>query len=234
MTTKGIIQTTDYERMQQLDRAAVKAPVYATALRLTAEMVAERVADAAAFHYVLGVVGNIVTGSKNWVAFKKLLFMGPDNGEVLPFPQAIDFGTVPAVAVRAGISGRFSRFAAHCKIQPGYTPNIGIDLGIVSAGKPEIDLDTVQPVIRLVRRPEGVFIDWSWDGLAGVVDTIELAVDRSDGKGDVFLAIDSTPGNLDTFPVPAALARWTYKAIWRVGEVQVGLWSNPVSTVVGG
>ena len=57
---------------------------------------------------------------------------------------------------------------------------------------------------------------------------------RGDGKGFITLASDSTPGYNDTQPIPAAPAKWTYKAIYRVGDAQVGLWSNPVSIMVGG
>jgi hypothetical protein len=39
---------------------------------------------------------------------------------------------------------------------------------------------------------------------------------------------------VDTAPFPAAPTKWTYKAIYRVNDAQVGLWSNPVSITVGG
>jgi hypothetical protein len=48
----------------------------------------------------------------------------------------------------------------------------------------------------------------------------------------MLLAIDSTPGYTDTTPLPATPAKWIYKAIYRVGDAQVGLWSNPVSIIV--
>jgi hypothetical protein len=31
---------------------------------------------------------------------------------------------------------------------------------------------------------------------------------------------------------PAAPAKWTYRAIYRVNDAQVGLWSKPVSLTV--
>ena len=54
-------------------------------------------------------------------------------------------------------------------------------------------------------------------------------MDRGDGKGFVFLTIDTTPGYTDTTPLPATLTKWTYKAVYRVGDAQVGQWSAPVS-----
>jgi hypothetical protein len=48
------------------------------------------------------------------------------------------------------------------------------------------------------------------------------------------LTYDTTPGYVDTQPFPATPTKWTYKAIYRVGDAQVGQWSNPVSITVGG
>jgi hypothetical protein len=63
---------------------------------------------------------------------------------------------------------------------------------------------------------------------------LELLVDRADGKGFITLAYDTTPDYLDTTVLPATSAKWTYKAIFRVGDQRVGQWSDEVSMVVGG
>lgn len=61
-------------------------------------------------------------------------------------------------------------------------------------------------------------------------------VDRGDGKGFVFLAEDTVPGYTDTAALPAsgASAVWKYKGIYREADVQVGQWSDVVSTPVMG
>jgi hypothetical protein len=59
-------------------------------------------------------------------------------------------------------------------------------------------------------------------------------VDRSDGHGFVLLTIDTTPNYTDTMAWPGTKAIWTYKAIYRADDAQVGLWSQPVSVTVGG
>jgi hypothetical protein len=46
------------------------------------------------------------------------------------------------------------------------------------------------------------------------------------------LAFDTTPNYTDTQPFPAARAVWTYRAIYRVGDSQVGRWNQPVSVAV--
>jgi hypothetical protein len=48
------------------------------------------------------------------------------------------------------------------------------------------------------------------------------------------LTIDTTPNYNDSLTFPAAKTIWSYKAIYRVDDMQVGLWSQPVSVNVGG
>ena len=57
-------------------------------------------------------------------------------------------------------------------------------------------------------------------------------VDRGDGKGFVTLTLDSTPDYLGTMPFPAAAAKWTYKAIYRLEDQRVGLWSDEANITV--
>ena len=59
-------------------------------------------------------------------------------------------------------------------------------------------------------------------------------MDRADGKGYVFLTIDTTPGYTDTQPFPPVKTVWTYRGIYRANDAQVGVWSDAVSVAVGG
>jgi hypothetical protein len=59
-------------------------------------------------------------------------------------------------------------------------------------------------------------------------------VDRGDGKGFGFLAVDTVPDYVDTAPIPPAAATWKYKVIYRLHDEQVGQWSAFVSLAVGG
>jgi len=51
-----------------------------------------------------------------------------------------------------------------------------------------------------------------------------------------FLAFHTIPDYLDTAPLPApgTSAVWKYKAIYRLGDEQVGQWSDVVSIPVAG
>ncbi len=73
-----------------------------------------------------------------------------------------------------------------------------------------------------------------WSGFSAFLDMVELVVDRSDNKGEVLLAQETTPNYIDTTPFPATPTKWTYRAIYRVGDSRVGQWSKPVSVTVGG
>ncbi|MCX6898848.1 MAG: hypothetical protein NT105_09125, partial [Verrucomicrobia bacterium] len=79
-----------------------------------------------------------------------------------------------------------------------------------------------------------VKIHWNWGGYAAFLDMIEIHVDRGDGKGWTLLAYDTTPGYDDTAPRPDAPVKWKYRAIYRVGDQQVGQWSQTMSITVGG
>ncbi|MGD0259330.1 MAG: hypothetical protein ABSD29_05825 [Verrucomicrobiota bacterium] len=50
----------------------------------------------------------------------------------------------------------------------------------------------------------------------------------------MLLTVDTTPNYVDTQPFPAAKTVWSYKAIYRADDAQVGQWSQPVSVAVGG
>jgi hypothetical protein len=70
-------------------------------------------------------------------------------------------------------------------------------------------------------------------GFSNCVEQIEIQVDCGDGKDFVALAFDTTPGYVDSQPLPAAPVKWTYQAIYRVDDSRVGQWSKPVSVTVG-
>ena len=75
-----------------------------------------------------------------------------------------------------------------------------------------------------------VVVGWTKQGMDG----LEIHVDRGDGKGFVFLAIDTVPDYTDTAALPAAgqSALWKYKAIYLQGDSRVGQWSDVVSIPV--
>jgi hypothetical protein len=136
-------------------------------------------------------------------------------------------------AVAAGILTRFLALARGIKNHKNYTPAVGQILGLEGAAQTGPDMATVQPDLNVRIAGNTVEIPWGWGGNSAYLDMIELQVDR-DGTGFKPLAFDTTPGYTDTTPFPAAPTKWTYRAIYRVGDAQVGQWSKEVSITVGG
>jgi hypothetical protein len=115
---------------------------------------------------------------------------------------------------------------------PAYVESIATDLGTIGSEATAPDLNTIQPVFTVKTIGGHNFLDWGWGGNGAYLDMIQLQVDRGQGYAD--LAYDTTPGYTDTHAFPATLTTWKYRAIYRVGDAQVGVWSAEVSVAVGG
>ncbi|HEY6169693.1 MAG TPA: hypothetical protein VI454_16765 [Verrucomicrobiae bacterium] len=153
--------------------------------------------------------------------------------------MALPVFTVPALPTgvaptNTGALNRIFALVQTIKDSGKATETIQTDLGIIGSEMTGPDMDTIQPSFKARVTAAGVDLPWTWNGHAAFLDMIEFQVDRSDGKGYVPLCSDTTPGYTDTFPKPATPTKWTYRAIFRVGDHQVGQWSNPVSVLVGG
>ena len=124
--------------------------------------------------------------------------------------------------------------AAVQDIKNGHKSDDAIDaeLGIVGGAAAGPDLGTITPILSVRVVGSHVEVKWGWQGYSAWLDSCEIWVDRGDGKGFVLLTIDTTPNYNDTQPFPTVKAAWTYKAIYRVMDAQVGLWSPAVSLSV--
>jgi hypothetical protein len=91
----------------------------------------------------------------------------------------------------------------------------------------------VQPVISAKVSGAQVELKWGWQGNAAYLSSCEIVVDRGNGSF-VPLTIDTTPNYTDSQAFPATKTIWTYKAIYRADDAQVGLWSQTVTVNVGG
>jgi hypothetical protein len=203
---------------------------YATLLGITAAQITAQAGDAASYDYVLKCMKIMANGALQWTAWKNLERSGgnpPASGApVVPvFPTAV-------AAVAPGIEARFRALVQLIKANANYNETIGKALGIEGAQQTGPDLTTIQPEIDALIFGNHVNVKWGWGGNSAFLDLCELQVDRGDGKGFGLLAFDTTPGYTDTQPFPTAPATWIYRAIYRVDDNQVGVWSNPVSVTV--
>jgi hypothetical protein len=224
------VQPSDNAFSAQLQTFKNNIGSYATTLSLSAAQVTGQEADADYFDYTLKCQSVMQNGAQQWTTWKDLTRDGgtppPTGMPVAPvFPTA-----VPPVA--SGVEARFRALVKQIKASANYNEAIGDALGIEGAQHAAPDLTTVQPDIDATVSGGKVGVDWGWQGNSAFLDMCEIQVDRGDGKGFSVLAYDTTPGYVDTAPFPASPAKWTYKAIYRVNDAQVGQWSNPVSVAV--
>ena len=103
----------------------------------------------------------------------------------------------PPPAVANNIFGRLTTLAARIKLASGYTESIGLALGVIGAEQ-TVDLNSLKPSLTADSAAGQVVVGWTKQGMDGV----EIEVDRGDGKGFVFLAIDTVPDYTDTQPMP--------------------------------
>ena len=159
-----------------------------------------------------------------------------DAGYVPPPLPAADAGAgLPAVVpVKPGALTRIFSLVQVMQEATSYVESIGTDLGTIGSEASGPDFETLRPVFTVKMIGGKVVIDWGWGGFRSFLDMLQIQVDRADAKGFVDLAFDTTPGYTDTQPLPAAPVKWKYRAIWRVGDEQIGLWSEEVSITVGG
>jgi hypothetical protein len=217
----------------QLQAFKTAVPGYSVTLGLTPAQVTTQAADADYFSYVLAGQQLIRNSASQWTGWKDLVRSGgdlpPSGAPVAPvFPAA-----VPAVA--PGVEVRFRALVKQIKGSPAYNEAIGAALGIEGSQQTGPDYATLAPDINAAISGTHVNVAWDWSGFSAFLDLCEIQVDRT-GAGTAFgpLAFDTTPGYVDTEPFPATPTKWTYRAIYRVGDQRVGQWSKSVSITVGG
>ena len=223
------LPNTDAGKGGWLINLANKLPTFKVALNLTDADVTGTQADAAFFNWTLNNQVEVNTYGQEWTAYKNAARSGtgPSLGEP---PVAPVISPAPA-AVAPGIITRATALVARIRVSPGCTESIAKALGIIGTDS-TIDLTNLKPTLTAFLLNGQVVVGWTKQGMDG----LEIHVDRGDGKGFVFLAIDTVPDYTDTAALPAAgqAALWKYMAIYRQGDDRAGQWSDAVSIAVAG
>ena len=212
---------------------------HAPTLGLTTPECAAAIADA---RWLIYVLGSWLPAAKAWSLSCTDAAKEAQGGDGLslmalptftpPAPPAA-VGSLPAVVpVNTGALHRLFDTVQTLKSHGAFTEAIGSDLGIIGPEQTAPDLATVQPVLTATVSGSTVQLGWGWGGNGRHLDQCEILVDR--GPGYTLLTYDSTPDYTDTTPHPATASQWKYKAIYRVDDDRVGLWSAEVSVMVGG
>ena len=192
--------------------------------------IVQQALDATRFRAMVDFQATMQQAAQGWTTEKNYERDGTGTapaGQTVPvlpanFPAAVPPGIVP----------RFRRLIKRLKGMPKFTEAMAQTLGVQGADQPAPDLTTIQPDIEVTLSGSLVQVDWGWGGYVNYLDMCRIQVDRADGKGFVDLCYDTTPGYNDTQPIPATPSKWTYRAIYRVNDTDVGLWSKPVSLTV--
>ena len=192
--------------------------------------IVQQALDAARFRALVDFQATMQQSAQGWTAEKNFERDGTgtapsgQNVPVLPpdFPAAQPPGIVP----------RFRQLVKRLRGNKNLTDAMAQTLGITGAEHLGPDLTSIQPDLDLALVGTHVEVDWDWQGYAADLDMCLLQVDRGDGHGFRDLCYDTTPGYNDTEPFPATPAKWTYRAIYRIGDANVGVWSKPVSITV--
>ena len=229
MPKSDFIKARDAQFADQLLLFKTNIGGYSAALALTAPQVSAQAVDADYFAYALAVQQTCSNCSQQWTTWKDLMRDGGDPGTA---PVTASFPTPAPAVVAPGIEARFRALVRQIKAHANYTPAIGEALGIEGAAQTGPDFSTFKPVLKLKLSGGQPFVGWDWQSQSAFLDQIEIQVNR--GTGYVLLATDTTPGYLDTAPAPAGGAKWTYKAIYRVGDQRVGQWSDEASITIAG
>lgn len=193
--------------------------------------ITQQAADATYFRAVVDFTGTMQQAGQGWTAWKNFERDGGAGNALNPIVPALPAGF--PMAVPAGIVPRFRVLVQKIKAHKNYTEAIGQTLGIEGSEGSGIDFATLKPTLKLRLNGGQVEIPWGWQGYSSDLDSIEIQVDRSDGKGFVMLTIDTTAGYTDTMPFPATATQWSYRSIYRLGDDRVGQWSDETSINVG-
>ncbi len=228
---KNAIKPNDMAFGAQLLTCKTNLPTYAAVLKITPEEVASQAADALAFNYWLGCNAIMHRDAQQFTKWKDLMRDGGAVGMATEPGLPVLPTSVPPVD--PGIEARHRAFIQTCYNKPGYNDAIGAALDILGVEITPPDLTQVMPLLTLSINGNRVFIGWGWQNYQAYLDQLEMQVDRNDAKGFVLLTYCTTPGFTDPTPFPAVPTKWTYRAIFRLNNAQVGQYSSPVSIMVG-
>ena len=229
MAKKDFIPNDDTSLAVLLEKFAAAGTTYGTTIGFNAADQAVFTADATAYRYTLTQQQRLRASTQQYTQWKDALRDGGDGTTAAaPVYPAVP-GTVPAM-VTPGVVGRLRAAARRVKASPNYSQAIGSAFGIEGEQEQTPETVALQPVLTTAINGGRVIVGWT----RGSADGIELYVDRGDGKGFTFLAIDTVPDYIDTQALPATPAVWKYKAMYRKDDQTVGQWSAPVAIGVSG
>jgi hypothetical protein len=233
MPKKPFLPRTDAQRADWLDNFVTKlqdsAKSYAAKYNVSAATITDLDNGRQWFRWSLDNLATVRDASTTLTSFKNQV----SGGTAIPgTPVAPAYSAAPAGPIVAGVISLASSVGSQIKTAKNYDPTDGTDLGLEGADIAAADPATTQPLIS-TRPASGGLTEIVWP--KGEFDAIKLMVDRGDGKGEVFLAMDSEPNYVDTVkPAAGTSAIYTYRGIYMLHDAEFGQWSLPVTATLRG
>jgi hypothetical protein len=227
MAKEDYMPKADQDKVAWLKNLAVKLPSHEAALNISQEELISVINDAAMFEYAVNLAALYKDEQKERTEFKNVLRDGPETNFVPVTPTPPVEPAVPAHNVPGGIFTRVRKLINRLKNHVNFTSVVAQDLGITGSDI-TVDYSSLKPAITAKLIGGDVLIGWKKGHASG----IDIYVDR--GSGFKFLATDTEPNYLDTYKLAAehGAARWKYKARYRLGDEQIGNWSDEVLIAV--
>jgi hypothetical protein len=217
----------DKKKTLWLNNFIVRLPYYATTLGINQATLTSVQNDAKMFEYAVKLVDSFSKTKKDKTTFKNQLRDGPESKTPLKVPP---FSIQkPPAAVPPGIFKRITSLVRKIKVNDNYTTAIGKHLDIIGPDT-YLDINTLKPKLKVRFTADRPVIKYR----KGKTDGVDIYVDRDDSKGFVFLANDKEPDYIDPTEIPEGVKSivWKYRARYKIGEKQVGQFSNTVSIIV--
>ncbi|MES2440493.1 MAG: hypothetical protein V4584_15610 [Verrucomicrobiota bacterium] len=229
MPNSDFIPSSDEGKAALFERFRDTIGSYATTLGLVPVEVADQADDATWFRYLLNHSIVMRDCGSQWTSFKNLILNGPGDGGIPATPATSAPPSPSPTSMPPGILPRFRELCRRIKAASPYTDAIGEALGIIGPEHTPQPQSTTAPQIKLRLNGGRVEVLWTKDGH----EALEIQVDRGTGTFSL-LAIDTRPDYIDTEPLPATAAKWSYRATYTQDAQRIGQWSNVAEITVGG
>lgn len=224
-----------------VDRLMAPAPDYKTKYNIAdAEVTLLDLGRKGVVWMYTNAYGNRVS-STQYTQFKKdILYGRPGLVGPLTFPTPATFTAVPTtgtppvpITIMPDVLGLAASIGKRIKNSVNYDPADGAALGLEGTTEYIPSAEETAPNLGKSHLTTGgrVEVDWT----KGRFDGVKIEVDRGDGKGWVFLAVDTQPNYVDTVkPAPGTSAKYRYRAIYLLDDEEYGQWSQPFEITVQG
>jgi hypothetical protein len=228
MANQTYLPRADKDKVVWFKNFVSKLNLYSATLGFTAPELTAISNDSLMLTYMVDMVEVFKSESSKRVAYKNLLMHGEIGTPISNVPAVPPLPAAPT-AVPAGVFKRMAKTVQRIKNHSNYNDAIGQDLNIIAPVSTE-DVSAMKPQLKPAHDAGRPRIKWR----KGEADSIDLYVDRHDGKGFVFLANDSQPDYIDTCAVPSGLSSvvWDYKGIYKITDEHVGEFSDAISITV--